>query len=62
MAPLGGVCAALSNDAMRFARGHGWVSFDEDSSWKDNPYCVVEHRETETEIIVTFGFYSTERA
>lgn len=47
---------------MRFARGHGWVSFDEDSSWKDNPYCVVEHRETETEIIVTFGFYSTERA
>lgn len=59
---VGGVCAALSNDALRFAKGHGWVTFDEDSAWKDNPYSVVEHRETETEITVTFKFHPVEHA
>lgn len=56
---IGGRCAELSSDAVRFAQRHSWLA-KEEASWSgDHRYLVTEHRETETEIIITFKFQTT---
>ena len=42
----------LSDEAVLFAQIHGWMS-PEEADWCDHRYLVVEHRENETEIVVT---------
>lgn len=50
---VGGGCVGLANDAGSFARRHGWAVADDAVSWEGDRYSVAEHRETETEIILT---------
>ncbi len=49
---IGGECAALSDDAVTFARVHGWPRSREGTFCGDHRYRVTEHLETEDEIIV----------
>jgi hypothetical protein len=49
---IGGECAALSDDAVTFARLHGWPRSREGTFRGDHRYRVSEHRETESEILV----------
>jgi hypothetical protein len=51
---IGEECVGLSDDAVTFARRHGWKAAEEAPLCGDHRYLVVERRETETEIIVTF--------
>ena len=49
---IGGECAALSDDAVTFARIHGWPRSREGTLRGNHRYLVAERRETEGEIIV----------
>jgi hypothetical protein len=49
---VGAECAALSGDAVTFARIHGWPNSREGTFCGDHRYRVTEHKETEDEIIV----------
>ena len=53
---IGGECVGLSDDAMTFARSHGWEKAKEAGLRGDHRYLVTEFRETETEIVVTFKY------
>ena len=49
---IGGQCATLSEDAVTFARIHGWPRSGDGTLRGDHRYLVAERRETEGEIIV----------
>ena len=49
---IGGECAALSDDAVTYARIHGWPRSQEGTLRGDHRYLVTERRETEGEIVV----------
>ena len=55
---IGAECVGLSEDAVIFARKHGWEAA-RDTPWcGDHRYLVTERRETEKEIIITFTYHS----
>lgn len=55
---IGGKCIELSCDALIFAQRHGWTA-SEEVDWRNHRYLVAEHRETETEIVVTLKYRPT---
>jgi hypothetical protein len=53
---VGGACKELTAEAVDFARRHAWLAIGQGDLPHDGRYQVVEHRETEVEIIVTFSW------
>ena len=51
---IGAECAGMSDDAVTFARLHGWAAAKEASLQGAHRYRVIERRETEREIVVMF--------
>ena len=51
---IGGECAALSDDAVMYARIHGWQESKDGNFRGTHRYLVTERRETESEIVVQF--------
>ena len=49
---IGGECAALSDDAVTYARIHGWPRSQEGTLRGDHRYLVTERCETAGEIVV----------
>lgn len=49
---IGGECGALSDDAVTFARIHGWTAPKEGTLHGNHRYLVSERRETVDEIVV----------
>ncbi len=50
---VGSECVGLSDEAVAFARHHGWEAAKEANPEGGHRYRVCEYRETEAEIIVT---------
>ena len=51
---IGAECAGLSDDAVTFARIHGWAAAQEGGFRGRHRYLVTERDETEGEITITF--------
>ena len=49
---IGGECRALSDDAVMFARTHGWAAPQEGAFCGDHRYLVSERLETEDVIVI----------
>jgi hypothetical protein len=56
---IGAECAGMSDDAVTFARLHGWAPAKEAGLHGAHRYRVTERRETEREIVVKFGHEPT---
>jgi hypothetical protein len=52
---IGAECSGMSDDAVTFARLHAWTAPNEAGLQGQHRYRVIERRETEWEIFVTFG-------
>jgi hypothetical protein len=52
---IGAECAGMCDDAVTFARLHGWAAAKEAGLQGAHRHRVTERRETEQEIIVKFG-------
>ena len=48
-------CTGLSEDAVTFARVHGWATPEEGGLQGDHRYMVTERRETLSEIVITLS-------
>ncbi len=51
---IGAECAGMSDDAVTFARLHGWAAAQEAGLQGTHRYRVTERRETEREIVIQF--------
>jgi hypothetical protein len=56
---IGQECVGLSDDAVTFARIHGWAAAKEGTLYGTHRYLVTERRETEREIVVTLSHAPT---
>jgi hypothetical protein len=52
---LGAECTGLSEDAIIYARVHGWPTPEQGSLQGDHRYQVTERRETLSEIVITLS-------
>ena len=52
---LGEECTGLSEDAVTYARIHGWPTPEEGGLQGDHRYMVTERRETLHEIVITLS-------
>ena len=52
---IGAECAGMSDDAVTFARLHGWAAAKEAGLQGAHRYRVTERRETEREIVIKLG-------
>lgn len=50
---IGEQCPGLSDDAVTFARIHGWQGPQDATMYGDHSYMVTERHETKDEIIIT---------
>ncbi len=51
---IGAECAGISDDAVTFARIHGWAAAEEGSFHGPHRYVVGMRYESDTEIVITF--------
>ena len=53
---IGGQCTGLSDDAVNYARIHGWTTPGEGGLQGGHRYLVTERRETESEMLVKLRY------
>jgi hypothetical protein len=53
---IGERCVEVTCDLLDFAQRHGWLAAETVSPLQAEAYFVAAHRETETEVVVTFEY------